>query len=678
MGSSSFAARCWLVRVAPWLLTLLLIACGQVGVNGANSPSSTGQGVTPPPAGPLTISGTPASSVIVGEVYSFTPTASDTTGSTLTYSIVNLPDWASFDSANGQLSGTPSAANVGAYSNITISVSDGSSSATLAPFTITVAVQLTIGGSPVTATTVGASYLFKPTTNAAPGAALTFSISNAPPWAQFDTATGALSGTPTQPGVYANIILAVSDGLQSSSLPAFTITVTNGTATDPPSISGQPATAVAAGSSYSFTPTASDPAKRALSFSIQNQPAWATFNVATGSLNGTPSASQAGTYAGILISVSDGVRSAALPAFSIKVVAALSISGSPATQAVIGKPYAFQPTTNAASGTSLVFSIKGRPGWASFSGATGLLSGTPAPGQSGTYTNIIISVSDGIQSVSLAPFSIQITSPLSISGSPPPQVVAGQKYAFQPSTNAQTGTALTFSIQNKPAWASFNVSTGALTGSPSNSQLGTYSGILISVTDGSQSNSLPPFSITVTAASTLTISGTPPTAVNVGSAYAFTPTTTNPSGTTLTFNIQNKPIWATFDTNNGTLSGSPATDNVGSYGNIVISVSDGSTNASLAPFSINVTQVSTGSATLNWTAVTQNTNGTVLTDLAGYKVHYGNTSGALTTVVVLANPSLTTYLIPNLSPGVWYFGVTAYASDGTESTLSNIGSKTIN
>jgi len=95
-------------------------------------------------------------------------------------------------------------------------------------------------------------------------------------------------------------------------------------------------------------------------------------------------------------------------------------------------------------------------------------------------------------------------------------------------------------------------------------------------------------------------------------------------------------------------------------------------------FTITVNQISNGTATLNWTAVTQNTNGTVLTNLAGYKVHYGTSPSAMNTIVVLSNPSLTTYLVTNLSPGTWYFGTTAYTSTGIESSLSNVGSKTVN
>jgi len=90
----------------------------------------------------------------------------------------------------------------------------------------------------------------------------------------------------------------------------------------PPTISGTPATSVTAGTGYSFTPTASDPSGHSMSFSITNKPAWATFSIATGQLSGTPAATDVGTYPGIVISVSDGFASAALPAFSITVTPA--------------------------------------------------------------------------------------------------------------------------------------------------------------------------------------------------------------------------------------------------------------------------------------------------------------------------------------------------------------------
>ncbi len=94
---------------------------------------------TSPTNRPPTISGTPATSVMVGSAYSFTPSANDPDGDALTFSITNLPAWAQFSSSTGALTGSPLAANVGTYSNIRISVADGrGGSASLSAFAIAV------------------------------------------------------------------------------------------------------------------------------------------------------------------------------------------------------------------------------------------------------------------------------------------------------------------------------------------------------------------------------------------------------------------------------------------------------------------------------------------------------------------------------------------------------------
>lgn len=93
-----------------------------------------------------------------------------------------------------------------------------------------------------------------------------------------------------------------------------------------PVISGAPDTQIAVSKTYSFTPTASDSAGNLLVFSIVNKPAWATFNPGTGALTGTPTNGDVLTTTNIVITVSNGVMSASLPAFSIQVYVP---SGSP-------------------------------------------------------------------------------------------------------------------------------------------------------------------------------------------------------------------------------------------------------------------------------------------------------------------------------------------------------------
>jgi hypothetical protein len=182
-------------------------------------------------------------------------------------------------------------------------------------------------------------------------------------------------------------------------------------------ISGTPATSVTAGQAYAFTPSATDSEGRALVFAIANKPPWATFTASSGQLSGTPPAASVGTYSNIVIAVSDGLRTATLPAFAVQVLAGSggspppppTISGTPASSDVAGSAYSFQPTASGPSGTTLSFSVQNLPSWASFSVASGRLSGTPSSTQSGTYGNIIISVSDGKASASLPAFSIQVT-----------------------------------------------------------------------------------------------------------------------------------------------------------------------------------------------------------------------------------------------------------------------------
>jgi hypothetical protein len=85
----------------------------------------------------------------------------------------------------------------------------------------------------------------------------------------------------------------------------------------------------------------------------------------------------------------------------------------------------------------------------------------------------------------------------SISGSPKTSISVGSTYTFAPASSDPDGDQLTFSIENKPAWADFSTSTGALTGSPSIADVGTVSGITISVSDGQVSRSLPAFALAV-------------------------------------------------------------------------------------------------------------------------------------------------------------------------------------
>jgi hypothetical protein len=363
--------------------------------------------------------------------------------------------------------------------------------------------------------------------------------------------------------------------------------------------------------------------------------------------------------------------------------AAPVISGSPIKTATVGVAYAFQPSATDSDGNRLTFSISNRPGWATFNTSTGRLSGIPTVPY--THSNIVISVSDGTSKQSLPVFSISVTastasSALIISGAPIKTAAVGSAYSFQPTTMDTSGKPLAFSIVNKPGWATFSTTTGRISGTPA--QPATHSNISLSVSNGISKSALPIFSITVSAGSQPanappTISGTPTTAINAGSAYAFQPTAADVNGDPLTFSIVNMPSWAAFNTSTGRLSGTPNASQIGTYSGVTISVSDGKASRSLPGFSIAVNATSLGSATLSWTPPNLNTDGSALTNLSGYRIYYGTSASALSQTIQLNGTGLTTYVISNLSPATYYFALTAVNAANVESDKSNVVSKVI-
>jgi hypothetical protein len=464
-----------------------------------------------------------------------------------------------------------------------------------------------------------------------------------------------------------------------------------------PTLTGTPATTVTAGTTYLFQPQAADADGDALTFSATGLPGWASINSQTGALAGTPTESDVGTTAEVILSVSDGEASISLPAFRIAITSAVAppvtpppatnraplISGTPATSVTATQAFSFTPTASDPDGQTLTFSVSNLPAWATFSTTTGRVSGTPSATQVRTYSNIVITVSDGTLSASLPAFFVTVNASANraptISGSASTSVSAGTAYSFRPTGSDPDGQTLTYSILNKPSWASFSSNSGRLSGTPTSSNLGTTSGIVITVSDGALTASLAAFSITVSATSNTApvISGTPATNVSAGSIYSFAPVASDADGNTLAFSIVGKPSWATFSTSSGSLTGTPGNAQVGSYSGIVISASDGSTSTSLPAFTITVTAPATGAATLSWSVPTLNTDGSSLTDLAGFRVYHGTSANSLTDVADVPGASASGYTWTQLASGTHYFAVAAYSSSEGESAMSSIGSKTI-
>ena len=107
------------------------------------------------------------------------------------------------------------------------------------------------------------------------------------------------------------------------------------------------------------------------------------------------------------------------------------------------------------------------------------------------------------------------------------------------------------------------------------------------------------------------------------------------------------------------------------------SPSSSSSSSSTSSSGPTTTVKASGTAQVSWTPPTTTTDGTTLLNLAGYYIYYGTNPSALTQEIQVSNIGLTTYDVGNLSAGTWYFVVTSYTTNGTQSAPSNVVSQTI-
>ncbi len=180
--------------------------------------------------------------------------------------------------------------------------------------------DMVITGTPAASVKVGDQYSFVPVVKHGITPLLQFSYINLPAWSKHYRGSGRIMGTPTQAGMWENIQIAATDGVHYAWSKPFTIIVTSASAAAGVTISGAPQTTAEVGQPYSFTPTVAAPAGSKWTYGVKNKPAWAAFNARTGALSGTPLSGSPASFEGIVISVSNGTATAALPAFAIDVM----------------------------------------------------------------------------------------------------------------------------------------------------------------------------------------------------------------------------------------------------------------------------------------------------------------------------------------------------------------------
>ena len=421
----------------------------------------------------------------VGEPYATTPT---TTGGTAPFvwsvSSGTLPAGLTLNTATGAVTGTPTASGPFSFT-LKVTDTDGKFATQAEAFTVTAAPTITT--SSLASGDVGVAYSASP---AVSGGTASYSwalaVGSLPAGLSLSTSTGAITGTPTTPGV-SNFTLRVTDanGVQATHVESITVA-------DAVAITSAPAGGGEVGVTYALNPTVIDGVGPYVwSLTSGSLPAGLTLNTATGAITGVPTASGVASFT---LRATDSVNGSDSQIESVTINADPAITSSTLSGGEVGEPYATTPTTT--GGTApFVWSVSSGtlPAGLTLNTATGAVTGTPTASGPFSFT-LKVTDTDGKFATQAEAFTVTAAPTISS-----PALAGGEVSVAYASTTTVTGGTAPFTWSASaalPGGLSLNTATGAITGIPT--VPGTYTFTLV-VVDGAGVHASQPESVTVAA-----------------------------------------------------------------------------------------------------------------------------------------------------------------------------------
>ncbi|WP_189525243.1 putative Ig domain-containing protein [Nostoc sp. 'Peltigera membranacea cyanobiont' 232] len=448
---------------------------------------------------------TPRTSTRTQNPYIYNLQATDPDNDPLTFSLVNAP--AGMTLNQGVLVWQPTASQFG-NNSVSVQVSDGQGGTTTQNWTIQVSNQLsnlppTITSTPSTVTSLGRTYIYKPTAIDSDGDRLTWSlVSDTVPPPQgmvIDEETGTIVWQPTANQIGDTTVrVQATDIYGAYNVQEFTIHV-NGI-NSPPKFVSTPITIAGVGQGYSYQALATDPENDALIFTLGSKPSGMTITK-DGLIQWTPTANQVGKYDIQVIATDDQGASTnqtyTLIAGTTPVNHPPVISSTPVFLAAVGHAYNYQVAATDADNNPITYQLLSAPDGMTIDANTGLL--TWANPVAGSY-QVVVGADDGKDGAAQG-FTLiakTITPPIIQSTTPPNNAIPNTLYRYDIIAFDPQGDRLTYSIDA----ASQNLgmildSQGRLSWTPTSAQVGDHT-ITLTVSDSAGFNTQQTFNLNVT------------------------------------------------------------------------------------------------------------------------------------------------------------------------------------
>jgi hypothetical protein len=502
-------------------------------------------------------SGSPPSSItsankatfVQGAANSFTVTATGFPAPTLSESGV-LPSGVTFNSASGILSGTPALGTGGVYS-VTFTAHNGIAADVSQSFTLTVNQTAAVTSSNGASFTVGAVGSFAVTATGFPVPTLSES-GGLPSGVTFNAGTGVLSGTPAS-GTFGSytITFTAHNGIGADASQSFALKVNQAAAF---SSSNSASFTVSTAGSFTVTATGSPVPTLSESGAL---PSGVTFNSGTGVLSGTPASGTSGSYP-ITFTAHNGIGVDASQSFTLTVNQAATVTSSNSASFTVSSAGSFTVTATGSPAPTLSES-GALPSGVTFNAGTGVLSGTPASGTSGSYP-ITFTAHNGIGADASQSFTLTVNQAAAFSSSNSASFTVSTAGSF--AVTATGSPAPTLSESGAlPSGITFNAGTGVLSGTPASGTSGSYP-IIFTAHNGIGADASQSFTLTVNQSAAFSSSST--VSFTVGALGSFTVTATGLPAPTLSESGA-LPSGVTFNASTGVLSGTPASGTSGVY-----------------------------------------------------------------------------------------------------------------
>jgi hypothetical protein len=484
-GTFSFTAQVTdsASKTAQQALSIQLAAVGQLSITTTSLPQGT-----------------------TSAAYSATLLANNgTTPYSWTISSGSLPAGLSLNASTGVISGTPSQS--GSFS-FTVKVTDSANNTAQQLLSIVISLPLSVTSTslPQGTTSVAYSATLQATGGTTPYSWM-ISSGSLPGGLSLNSSTGAISGTPTQPGTF-SFTAQATDAASRTAQQSLTILVATAVSINTTSLPlGM------AGVAYSATLQATGgTTPYSWSVSSGSLPAGLSLNASSGVVSGTPT--QSGTFS-FTAQATDAASRTAQQSLSILVSAALSITTTSLPQGTAN--VAYSTTLQATGGTtpySWMISSGSLPGGLSLNSSTGAISGTPT--QSGTFS-FTAHVTDSASRVTQQLLSMQVLTTLTITSSLQQGTVGVAYSATLQASGGTTPYSWTISLGSLPAGLLLNSATGAITGTPT--QSGTFS-FTAQVMDSANNTAQKLLTVLISAALSITTTSLPQGGTGV--AYSTT------------------------------------------------------------------------------------------------------------------------------------------------------------